>query len=141
MLFITRDHITYNIKTNSISFYIFHSMQDPNYYFQLHIKYQTWSTINNENFATKILQKTNFNIINILVNILKLVTKIFMVLKLAFCNVWVIDFFNYLLLIMFNNEFVIEKSNLNLILNNIYKMIYYFLIAYVIWSLIINNTF
>lgn len=66
-------------------------------------------------FATKILQRTNINIINILVNILKLVIEIFMILKLTPCNILVTDFFYYLLLIMFDNRFVTKKSKLDLI--------------------------
>ena len=61
--------------------------------------------------ATKILQRTNFNIINILVSILRLVVEIFMVLKFDLYSILVTDFFDYLLLIMFDNGFVTEKNN------------------------------
>ena len=91
----------------------------------------------NNKLLTKISAKTsqrmNFNFINILDNILKLVAKIFMLLKFALCNDWLQSFFNYLLLIMFDNGLTIEKSNLNFTLNEIYIIIYcYFLILYVI---------
>ena len=74
----------------------------------------------------KILQRTNFNIINILLNILRLVAEIIMILKLTLCNILVTDFFDYLLLIMFDNEFVTEKIKFDLTLSEIYRMIYYF---------------
>ena len=64
--------------------------------------------------------------INILVNILRLVIEIFMVLKFTLCNILVAVFFNYLLLILFDNGFATEKNNLDLTLNEIYRMIYYF---------------
>ena len=57
---------------------------------------------------------------------LRLVVQIFMVLKFTLCNILVTNLFEYLLLIMFDNGFVIEKSNLDVTLSEIYRMIYYF---------------
>ena len=56
---------------------------------------------------------------NILINILRFVIEIFMVLKLAVCNILVMDFFDYLLLIMFDNGVATEKKNLDLTLRKI----------------------
>ena len=55
-----------------------------------------------------------------------------MVLKFTLCNVLVADFFDYLLLIMFDNRSVIETSNLDLSLSEINRMINYFLVPRVI---------
>ena len=124
MCYLSLEIKSYIVSKNSILFYIFHLIQDANYSFQLHTHCQIWSTINNQKIVTKILQRTNFNIINILVNILRLVVEIFMVLKFALCNILITDFFDYLLLIIFDNEFVTENSNLDLTLNKIYRMVY-----------------
>ena len=53
-------------------------------------------------------------------------------LKFILYNILVANFFDYLLLIMFDNEYVTKKSNLNLVLSKKYEMIYYFLIVRVI---------
>ena len=49
-----------------------------------------------------------------------------MVLKFTLCNNLVADYFDYLLLILFDNEFVIEKCILDFISSEIYRIIYYF---------------
>ena len=52
--------------------------------------------------------------------------RVFMMLKFVLCNILVANLFYYLLLIMFDDGYVIEKNNLNTILIEEYKMIYIF---------------
>ena len=49
-----------------------------------------------------------------------------MVSKFVFYNILITDFFDYMLLIIFDNGFVIEINNLDLTLSEIYRMMHYF---------------
>ena len=55
-----------------------------------------------------------------------MLARIFIILNYILSNILITNFFNYLLLIMFDNGFIIEKNNLNLVLSEKYKMVYYF---------------
>ena len=77
--------------------------------------------------VAKILQRVNFNIIEILAINLNMLTRIFMTLKFVLYNILIANFFDYLLLIIFDNGYAIEKSNLDLVLSEKYLKKLFFL--------------